>query len=643
MLFRILFLTLIPAAACCCATAPWAAGRPYRLEVTTPERANPSISITITVRALDEAGGLLEAYQGSGFLLGAAPVDRPGENRIPIEFKAGVATVRRALPVDEVIRAEADGASGFSEIELLRLPGFLSLLPPLLAIALALLTRHVVLSLFCGVWLGATFLAGLNPLLGFLRSLDKYVKTALGDPDHAAIVIFSLFLGGMVGIVARSGGLHAIAAGMARWASTPRKGQVGAWAMGIAIFFDDYANTLLVGNTMRPFTDKLKISREKLAYVVDATAAPIASAAVISTWVGYEIGLIQDSWSSLGLPGSDNIYAVFLGTIPYRFYSLIALFTVFVVAVSGKDIGAMYKAEVRARTQGKLTRDGAVPLSGRELTDISPPEDAPLRWINAAAPIGIVIAAVVVGLYYSGLRALGADSYGAGLMEILGAADSLDVLMWAAAAGSLSAGILAMGQRILNASETMDAWLSGVKAMMLAMVVLVSAWSLGAVCGDLYTAGYIVDRVSGVITISLLPAAVFLTAAAVSFATGTSWGTMAILMPVVIPLGYHLSPSSEPAMGPMLAAVAAVLSGACLGDHASPISDTTILSSMASSCDHIDHVKTQLPYALLVGFVGVILGYLPAGFGVHPAISLAAGASAMVILVLVVGKRVPDG
>jgi Na+/H+ antiporter NhaC len=178
--------------------------------------------------------------------------------------------------------------------------------------------------------------------------------------------------------------------------------------------------------------------------------------------------------------------------------------------------------------------------------------------------------------------------------------------------------------------------------MMLAMVVLVAAWSLGAVCSDLYTAGYIVDRVSGVITLSLLPAAVFLTAAAISFATGTSWGTMAILMPVVIPLGYHLSPSSEVPMGPMLATVAAVLSGSCFGDHASPISDTTILSSMASSCDHVDHVKTQLPYALLAAAIGICAGYLPAGFGVHPAISLGLGLAAMVIFVIVLGKKVPE-
>ena len=423
---------------------------PSRLEIEAPGRINPAISVTVTVRAVGPAGNLLERYEGQGVLLGVAPVEGPEDRRVPIEFHSGVATVRRALVLDDVIRAEAGGASGSLSVELHRLPGFLSITPPLLAIALALLTRHVILSLFCGVWLGATFLAGMNPLLGFLRSLDTYVKNALGDPDHAAIVVFSLCLGGMVGIVARSGGLHAIAAAMARWASTPRNGQVATWLMGLAIFFDDYANTLLVGNTMRPFTDRLRISREKLAFIVDATAAPIASVAAISTWVGYEIGLIQDSWSSLGLPGSENIYAVFLQTIPYRFYAVILLFTVLAVAVSGRDLGAMYRAERRARTQGKLMRDEAVPLSGRELTEMTPPEGVPLRWVNAAAPIGIVVVAVVIGLYYSGVKALGGGAGGAGLMAILGAADSLNVLMWAAAAGSAAAAVMAVGQRVLN-------------------------------------------------------------------------------------------------------------------------------------------------------------------------------------------------
>jgi Na+/H+ antiporter NhaC len=614
---------------------------PARLVIDLPVRVNPKISVTITVSAVDGAGGLLMDYAGAGALHGAAFSPKGGEAApVPIVFKSGQAVLRRVFVREGILRAEAGGAAGEVEVALQRIPPVLSLAPPLMAIVLALVTRHVVLSLFCGIWLGATFLSGMNPLFGFMRSLDEYFRRGLGNQDHAAIIIFSLCLGGMVGIIARSGGLHAIASRMARWASTARNGQIATWLMGVAIFFDDYANTLLVGNTMRPFTDRLRISREKLAFVVDATAAPVASMAAVSTWVGYEIGLIQDSWSPLGLPGSDNIYGVFIRTIPYRFYAIILLFMVFTVALSGRDLGAMYRAERRSRLEGKPLRDGAVPMSDRELAEMRPPEGAPLRWINAALPIGVVIAAVVVGLYYSGSIALGENAASAGLMRILGAADSLSVLLWASAAGSVTAGILAVSQRVLNISQTMDAWLAGVKAMIVAMVVLVCAWALGAVCADLFTAGYVVDRVSGFITLALLPTAVFITAAAISFATGTSWGTMAILMPVVIPLGYHLSPAGEPPAGPMLAAVAAVLSGSCFGDHASPISDTTILSSMAASCDHVDHVRTQLPYALLAAGLGIATGYLPAGFGFHPALSIAVGLAAMVAFVMFFGKKV---
>lgn len=612
---------------------------PARLGIDLPSSVNPNISVTITVRALRVSGEVLESYRGEGVLIGAVPVGHEGAGSAPITFESGVAVLRRAKVTTGLIKAESSGAVGSREVDLKRLPGVLSITPPLLAILLALVTRHVVLSLFCGIWLGATFMNGMNPLLGFLRSLDTYFKGALGDPDHAAIVIFSLCLGGMVGIVARSGGLHAIAAAMARWASTARNGQLATWMMGIAIFFDDYANTLLVGNTMRPFTDRLRISREKLAFLVDATAAPVATIAVISTWVGYEIGLIQDSWAALGLPGSDNVYGIFIRTIPYRFYSIILLFFVLAVAVSGKDFGAMLRAELRSRRTGKLLRDGAVPMADKELTEMDPPEGAPLRWINAALPIAVVVAAVVVGLYYNGSKSLGEAADSAGIMHILGAADSLSVLMWASAMGAATAAILAVSQRVLNVTKTMEAWLAGVKAMMVAMVVLVCAWSLGAVSADLFTAGYVVDMVSGFVTVQLLPSVVFLTAAAISFATGTSWGTMAILMPVVIPLGYHLSPPGDLAMEPMLAAVAAVLGGSCFGDHASPISDTTILSSMASSCDHVDHVKTQFPYALLAAIVVVVLGYLPAGYGFPPVLSILTGLGAAVAFLLIFGRR----
>jgi len=619
------------------ASAGPAPRRVAKLEIVCPRRVNPGISVNIRVRALDGAGAVCDSFEGECVLYGVAASG--GRTPVRVPFSHGEAVARRVRVESETLKAVAGDLSAERSVELLSIPPVLSLAPPLLAIVLALITRHVVLSIFGGVWLGAAFLADYNPLSGFLRSLDVYVKNALGDPDHAAIVIFSVSLGGMVGIIARSGGLHAIASAMARRAGSARGAQVATWLMGVAIFFDDYANTLLVGNTMRPFADRLRISREKLAFLVDATAAPVTSLAVISTWVGYEIGLIQESMQSLGHPGARSVYALFIRTVPFRFYSIILLLMVFLLALSGRDFGAMLKAERRSRREGKLLRDGAVPMADTGLSEMKPPEGSGIHWAGAALPILFVVAAVVGGLYYDGLRSLGPAGSGAGAMEILGAADSLRVLLWASVGGSIVAGAVGVLKRVLTVSEAMDAWFAGAKAMVIAMVVLVCAWSLGAVCRDLFTAEYVVDLVSGFMSVALLPAVVFLAAAAISFATGTSWGTMAILMPVVIPLSYNLSPRPEALPGPFLASIAAVLSGSCFGDHASPISDTTILSSMASSCDHVDHVRTQLPYAVAAAAIALLAGFLPAGYGLNPAVSIAVGVGAMAGLVMILGKR----
>ncbi|MBM3324721.1 MAG: Na+/H+ antiporter NhaC family protein, partial [Calditrichaeota bacterium] len=240
--------------------------------------------------------------------------------------------------------------------------GFLSILPPLVAIALALLLRQVIIALLAGIWLGATFLNFGNPALGLLRTLDTYLVRALSDSDHVAIVLFTLILGGMVGIISRSGGMRGLVAALAHRARTPRRAQLLTWLSGLVIFFDDYASCLLVGHGMRPLCDRHRVSREKLSYIVDSTGAPITSMLIISTWIGFEIGLIGDAYHSLGF--DVNSYWIFIQSIPYRFYTIFALILVFLVAALSRDVAGMWKAEVRARTTGELVRPGAVPLSG---------------------------------------------------------------------------------------------------------------------------------------------------------------------------------------------------------------------------------------------------------------------------------------
>ncbi|MCU0305371.1 MAG: Na+/H+ antiporter NhaC family protein [Thermoanaerobaculales bacterium] len=495
-----------------------------------------------------------------------------------------------------------------------------SLLPPLVAITLALAFREVVLSLFVGVWLGATLVAGGNAATGFLRVIDSYARTALTDSDKISIIMFSMLLGGMVGVMSRSGGTHGVVRALEPFATTPRRAQVVAWLMGIAIFFDDYSNTLIVGNTMRPVTDSHRISREKLAYIVDSTAAPVACIALISTWVGYQVSLVGDALEKVG--SHLNPFGVFLASIPFAFYPIFALAITLAVAISGRDWGPMLAAERRARS-GELLAATSQPLADYESTGLAPDDDAPRRWWNAAAPVLLVVATTLVGLYLTGRARLVASGGELSLSRIIGASDAFTVLLWASQIGLVASIVMVVAQRILTVREALEAMVNGFKSMLMAFVVLTLAWSLGQVCTDLATAAFIKGAIGPHVPPSLLPMAIFLVAAAVSFATGTSWGTMAILTPLAIPLVFHATEADPLTLS---ATVSAILGGSVFGDHCSPISDTTILSSMASSCDHVDHVRTQLPYALLGAGIAVVVGYLPEAIhGLSPWLLLALG------------------
>ncbi|HUE77372.1 MAG TPA: Na+/H+ antiporter NhaC family protein, partial [Longimicrobiales bacterium] len=429
-------------------------------------------------------------------------------------------------------------------------PGWLSLLPPLAAIAMALVFREVVISLFVGVWLGALFLAGYDPFAATLRSVDTYAVEALSDSGHISIIIFSLLLGGMVGVISRNGGTQGFVEAMRGAATDRRRGQFFTWLAGIAIFFDDYANTLIVGNTMRPVTDRLKVSREKLAYIVDSTAAPMAAIALISTWVGFEITLIGDTLQTAAgqvadpaqaaelMAGAENPFNVFLHSIPYLFYPILALLFVLMVVLTRRDFGPMRDAEIRAASGGGLYREGAMLAADTSGGLMDAPPDKPHRWYNAAVPVLATVAVALGGIYVTGRAALlEADPAGGfALREIVGAADPFVSLIWASFIGSALAIVLSFGQRILTVNEAVDAWVGGMKAMMLAMIILVLAWSLGGVTEAMGTGPYLSSLLQDTLPINLLPVLVFITAAVISFATGTSWGTMSILFPVVVPL-----------------------------------------------------------------------------------------------------------
>jgi Na+/H+ antiporter NhaC len=536
-------------------------------------------------------------------------------------------------------------------------PGWLSLLPPLVAIALALATREVILSLFAGIWIGALLLAGFNPLTGTAGSLE-FLLDAMVDADHVAIIVFSLLLGGMVGVMARSGGTQGIVASLEKLATNRKRGQLLTWIAGFFIFFDDYANTLIVGNAARPMTDRLSISREKLAYIVDSTAAPLAVVAVVTTWIGFQITQVSDSMGALAQrtedpalaaqlqAGSDNAFLVVLHSIPFLFYPILALAFVFMVIVMKRDFGPMYRAERRSYSGGGLTRPDAMPASDPTDASLLPPEDAPHRWYNAAVPVLVVVVVALVSLWGTGAAAL--EPGERTLVAVIGGADPFKGLLWASFAGCVVAIGLVVFQGILRLQEALGAWVGGIESMLVAIIILVLAWGLGGVTGELGTGPYLASLLQDTLPLTILPGLVFLIAALTAFSTGTSWGTMAILFPVVIPLAVAMGAGVGFAGGEhyaiLLGTISSVMAGAVFGDHSSPISDTTVLSSMASACDLVDHVRTQLPYALVVAAVAMAVGEIPAAAEwIHPGWSLLVGVVLLWGVLRIWGKDPGEG
>lgn len=623
-----------------------------RFEIEPPSIILTGVNFRITVTAKDSAGNTVEGYAGAPAIAGASR-NLPGESASAFPpFEKGVMTVTDAIVGDagRFAITVSDGAA-HSTREVRAIPGFLSILPPLLAIVLALLLRQVVISLYAGIWLGAVFFFDYDVLGGIFRVIDHYVVKALSETSHIQIIVFSMLFGGMVGVISKNGGTAGIANRITRYARTARGGQLATLGMAFVIFFDDYANCLVRGNLMRPITDRLRVSREKLSFIVDAGAATVASVMLISTWIGYEVGLIEQGLKMIG--STEDAYAVFLQTIPFRFYPIFTLILVFLIAWTGRDFGPMLAAERRARTTGEVLREGSQPAADLSNSGHGPHgtgpaaggAEPPARWYNGLLPILTILVVGLFGIWKTGTEALAAEGvteYGLG--AVVSKSDSYAALLWASLAGCLAAILLTVGQRIMKMTEALDAWFNGVQSMLLAMLILILAWSIGAVTEELHTADYLVQVMRGAVEPHWLPVLTFLIAALISFATGTSWGTMAIMMPLVITLGYSLS--VEAGLGPvdqqiiLHGVISSVLAGAVFGDHCSPISDTTILSSMASACDHVDHVRTQLPYAVLAAVVGMLVGDIPTAYGLSPWVSIAAGTAILIGALYLIGKRV---
>lgn len=532
--------------------------------------------------------------------------------------------------------------------------GILTLIPPIVAIILAFLTKNVIISLFIGILSGSFLIKLIDHSLfsALIQSFLDFVSRALNslaDPWNAGIILQVLVIGGVIHLVAKMGGAKAVAEALARKAKNARSTQLVTLLLGIAVFFDDYANSLIVGPIMKPVADKMRISRERLAFIIDATAAPIAGLAIISTWIGLEVGLINDAFTN-GIGQQVDAFGVFLQTIPYRFYNILIIFFVFITSFLLKDFGPMYKAEIEARRRDlKAEKEVAADNNKIDNSELEPKEGIKLSIWNAIIPIGTLIITALICFYFSGYSSIMAGEDIA-LQQLMGnspfslsaiqqafsASDASVALFQSALVASIVTIIMGVLKGIFTLSEAIDTWIDGMKPLLITGVILILAWSLSSVIKELGTAKYLVSLLSGTLPYFLLPSLIFILGAVISFATGTAYGTMGILMPLAIPLAFSINTD----MGYVIVSASAVLTGAIFGDHCSPISDTTILSSMGSGCNHIDHVKTQMPYALFVAVITIVFGYIPAGFGLAWYIVLPIALLAVYIGVQILGKKV---
>lgn len=565
--------------------------------------------------------------------------------------------------------------------------GVFTLLPPLIAIVLAFISKDVVLSLFLGAFtgtfmlslrqngLGAENLAGTESLadqgffemlyhssIGAFTGLVGKFLSSMANSGNAGIILQVLTIGGVVALITKSGGTKAVALWLSKKAKQAKSSQFATWCMGCFVFFDDYANSLIVGPIMRPVTDKFKVSREKLAFIMDATAAPITGLAIISTWIGLEISLIRSGYDLIDSPeiftalgvdrASLNAFEIFIQTLPYRFYNLFMLIFVLLTIYMGREFGPMLKAELRARA-GKFSH-GHEQIDNIEDKLLEPKEHIKLSASNALVPLFILIVFAFVGFYYSGYNAIDDAEIKAqieasklslfALRETFGAADASSVLFQAALLASIVALIMGIWRKIWTLKEGIATWTHGWRTMIMTVIILLCAWSLASTIKDLGTSRYLIELLSDKTPLFVLSSSVFFLASLISFSTGTSYGTMGILMPLTIPLaaavGFHNELAGAELHFYIVTNIAAVLTGAIFGDHCSPISDTTILSSMGSKCELLAHVKTQMPYALCVCVISIVFGYLATSLGLSVWIALILGVLAMVLLLLFVGKKV---
>ena len=468
-------------------------------------------------------------------------------------------------------------------------PSWYSILPPILAIILAIWTRQVLLSLFAGIWIGYTLLNGYNPLAGVTEGLEGMVNV-FADPGDTRVLIFTLLIGSLIATVEHSGGVRGFVHFLEtrHWVHNGRRAQVLAWVIGLIIFIESNITLLVAGSVSRPLFDRYKISREKLAYLIDSTSAPVCIMIPLNAWGAIVISLVASA-------GVENPLEVFISSIPYNLYAIAAILLSGLVAWKNINFGPMKRAE--ARTQdGQLLWPDSVPL-----VDVSAEHDKP-----GEAPGDIPSAAFMIVPILAMILMMPAALYTTGDGNLIEGSGSISIL-WSVVFAIVVAWGMILAARRSTVSELMRVFTTGAGSLLPISAILLLALALGDVAGLLGTGVYVANLVGENVPVVLLAPLIFLTSSFIAFSIGSSWGTFAIMIPIAVPLAMNLGL-------PVPLFLAAAVSGAVFGDHASPISDTTVVASMASATDHIDHVRTQLPYALLAAAVATI-GFLLLSIG----------------------------
>jgi len=506
------------------------------------------------------------------------------------------------------------------------IPGYLSLLPPLVTLVSSVLLQQVIVALLLGIFAGACLIS-LNPLVSVLRVFDHYFCGSLAGEDHAAVLLFTFLLGGTIGIVQKSGGAQGLANLCKGFMSSRKQGQLVMLGLASCIFFDDYSSILIVGNSLRSVVASCGLSVEKFAVIVHCMGTCLAGLSPISSWVGLQIGYLAGVLDQIGLGGQVDPFVAFLQTLVYRFFPLLLLAIVVLSVLLGREFGPLVEAEQKVVAAAEASTPPSSNPTGKEPLEVDagpvpdpgpldPKAGTPLRWINAVLPFTFVIVATMAGMLADGASALRAlppqdQPVSPSVIDLLSNCDSVKALLWASAGGFLVSTILVTAQGFLNLGEVMEAWMEGMKDVLEPQFVLVLAWALGQVVSDVGTAEFLSSTLtSGYVSAPLLPALVSVLCFATSFACGSSFGTMGIVFPLVGPLAYKLGGGD---VDFLMHCFAAILAGATFGNVCSPISDTTILTCLSTGCPLAAHVATIAPYTVIAGVLSlganVIVGY----------------------------------